>query len=513
VLNQGFDAQGNVLTQSGAGAVAARFGYDANTGNVNEIDTFTSGVVDGAGKQSTNFLYDPSTGLLSTKIFNDGTRDNFYYNGKMQLSGEALPGMSAGFTYNAAGDQTGATYTDTSGGTIADSVVSQDDAGRPLVTTETAPSSSVPGTTVTTSAADSYNADGQLASDNRRRQLAATTKYDYEGSGDPSPGSVKDVKLVAGSTTLAETDYGYDPGTKQLATLTVKGESGAPDRVYALTYNYGTEQIHTLTAKTTSGTAIATTGFGYNTANEELTGITVNTANGAVYTGNYQYYSGGQRHTDAVARTNTSGAASTSDQYTATYNYDSQDELSAVNSINSVGSGAPASDAWSYDGVGNRTGFAGGVSSAGMNQYVNFQYNQRGDCTNDGIYAYGWDALDRLSSVTPDAAGAGSTKITLHYDANGQLAERDSFTMSNGVWVAIGGSGITRYAWAGQNLLAEFDGNNHLLHSFALGTHGIAQCHGLHGKLARDVHRNRGCHGERRGTRGRLGRRESRLPF
>ena len=50
-------------------------------------------------------------------------------------------------------------------------------------------------------------------------------------------------------------------------------------------------------------------------------------------------------------------------------------------------------------------------------------------------------------------------------------SETDTWTSTDGdTWTA---TGTTRYAWDGSNLIAEFDGDNHLLRSFAYGPAGL----------------------------------------
>ena len=73
--------------------------------------------------------------------------------------------------------------------------------------------------------------------------------------------ALKSVKLVAGGVTLAETDYGYDPSTKRLATVTVKGQNGAPDRIFTYAYQPSTDLVHSITAPG------STTTLGYDPAN------------------------------------------------------------------------------------------------------------------------------------------------------------------------------------------------------------------------------------------------------
>jgi RHS repeat-associated protein len=273
------------------------------------------------------------------------------------------------------------------------------------------------------------------------------------GSG-ASPGALKSVKLVAGATTLSETDYAYDPVTGRLSTITIVGQNGAANQVFNVTYKSGTNLVSGVTAPGSS------TAYSYDPHNGRLTSLgTAKTGGASVYSASFGYYNDDQRQTDTVSRTNANGST---DSYQTTYGYDAADELI---SADTTGTGGPIGS-WSYDGVGNRTNFAGTPNN--LNQYANYTYNARGDCTSDGTWNYSYDALDR---VTAAVAVNGSAKVTFGYDAESRLTETDTWSPNgSGGWTL---ASTTRYAWDGGNLLAEFDGNNNLLRSFAYGPTGL----------------------------------------
>ena len=110
--------------------------------------------------------------------------------------------------------------------------------GRAGITTETAqnPEDPTGALTVTTTSTQQFNSTGDLASD-KSGPSGATTVYGYypaSGTGSTgngaSPGAMQSVKLVAGRTTLSETDYGYDPISGRMSTITIVGQNGAATR-------------------------------------------------------------------------------------------------------------------------------------------------------------------------------------------------------------------------------------------------------------------------------------------
>ena len=96
-----------------------------------------------------------------------------------------------------------------------------------------------------------------------------------------------------------------------------------------------------------------------------------------------------------------------------------------------------------------------------MNQFANVTYNARGDETDDGTTSFTWDANDELSSETPDAPAAGSTKQEFEYDSQERRTEEDVFNWntSTGTWDAEADK-VLKFAYQGSNLVAELDGDN-----------------------------------------------------
>src|SRR6185312_2368707 len=84
------------------------------------------------------------------------------------------------------------------------------------------------------------------------------------------------------------------------------------------------------------------------------------------------------------------------DKYTYQYDATRADALTGVLDANNSNASLYS---YGYDNVGNRTNLG---TPNSVNEYASFTYNARHDLTNDGTFTYGYDAEDRLISVTPD---------------------------------------------------------------------------------------------------------------
>ncbi len=184
--------------------------------------------------------------------------------------------MHAGLTYNAVGDVTGANYTDNiNGSNVADAVATIDDKGRAGITTETAPNPASPtGAPITTTSTQAFTPNDQLQSD-KSGPTGATTVYGYYATNSgtangASPGALQSVKLVATGVTLSETDYAYDPTTGRMNQITIVGQNGAPNQVFAVAYKPNTNLISGISAPGSSAS------FQYDSQNGRLTNLGAN---------------------------------------------------------------------------------------------------------------------------------------------------------------------------------------------------------------------------------------------
>jgi hypothetical protein len=270
-----------------------------------------------------------------------------------------------------------------------------------------------------------------------------------------------------GGQSVSQT-YTYDPSSKRLQTITVNGVT--------LIYSYinDSNQIGGISAEASGGNGLnlgVSETFSPDSADGSRLGeISVDTTTDAghgntnvqtVYDASYTYNNDNQRATDVVTQTDSDGNA-TSQTLNYTYDPTQADALTLVQD----GSGNVLYN-YGYDGTGNFAGTDLGDANS-VNEYSNLTYNARHDLTNDGTYAYGYDALDRLTSVTPDSPSSGSTMEQYGYDGQGRRLWEDVYTynISGGSW---GLSFLRHFVWSGSELVAELDGNNDLLQQYTWG--------------------------------------------
>jgi len=453
---------GSVGTQSGAGVLPASLGYDlGQTGQMTSLTTYQSGTLgDLSTAAQTSWSYDPSTGKLSTKTFADGSQDVYTYDWAGRLNGVSLPGVSGNsFEYNTAGDLVHSAYLDQNSGWVTSDVFSQDEFGRPLVTTDSDNGKTFTQTT-------SYTAQEQVASQNFGSAGGATVGYEYGQNGAP-PLAVDKTTLdgLAGAVPSVETDYGYYASTRQLSSITVNNltiyfmyvpGSNQPQEMYA-------QSVAVYQDPDPSDQARIGTIQAWN----EWTGQLA--FQDAIPAG--QFNQQDQQLTEYLGQTNASSGNYSITRYNYTYDPTRGDALKAV-SVN----GTPT---YSYglDGVGNFTSNNGITLNLGapnsVNEYSNLTYNGRGDLTNDGIDSYTYDALDRLIQVTPDNPALAGTQEQYGYDSQGRRLWMDVYVYDQGTggWDFSYGR---RYVWDSNQMTAVLDQNNVLLQQYTYGPMGLA---------------------------------------
>lgn len=84
--------------------------------------------------------------------------------------------------------------------------------------------------------------------------------------------------------------------------------------------------------------------------------------------------------------------------------------------------------------------------------YRAFSYDVAGNLTNDGLRAYGWDAENRLTSVTPLAPTPQTAKVTFAYDHQSRRVGKQVYTWSSGSWVL---SSDSHFIYDGWNMISE----------------------------------------------------------
>ena len=455
---QAVNTRGQVTSQSGAGLIASTFGYDSATGQLNSLSIYPSGTVGSGTAETTQWGYDPASGALTSETMADSVSGSdkitYGYSGVQEktITGE---GDTTTLGYNTAGEQSSSTSNDGTT-TVAGTVQSQDDQGNPTAIVGT--TTNDVGGAVTSEATDSFTyANGNLTSENEQA-VGVTVHYDYyatdSGTDDgASPGAIEDMKLMQGTTVLSTTTYEYDATTGRLQYITVNGTT------FEVNYLSNSNVIQSI------GTSAVGTTWTYNTyggSDGDLGGISTSITGGATdYSAAYTYNANDQRNTETVSQLNADGSTSS---HNWIYNYDDQDELTTV-----VDNNTDATlDSYTYDGVGNQTGTSMGTAYS-LNEYSNDTYNARGDETSDGTEAFTWNAADKLTAVT---ANDHSFKDTFQYDGEGRLIEKDlySWNTTSSTWSL---SGVRKLVYDGTNLVAELNGDNSIIDSYAWGPNGL----------------------------------------
>ena len=487
-----YNPLGELASQTGAGVIAATFGYDTgNTGNLNGLTTYTSGVLNGSGAENTSWAFDPNTGQQKTKTFADGSQDGSLYNLAGNPAGMTLPGASAGsIGYNAAGEPTSDSLTDSSTGVASSTINQQDDMGRPVITTD-----SDNGKTLST--IDGYTPLGDLQREIFGSAGNSFVKYDYfpttSTPTNGSPDALQTMTVTPASGSPAATGYTYDTNTKQLKTIAVNGTTFTINYLNQGSGNASTDWVSSVQAGN------VTIAFAPQSASGGLLqSITATGAGGgSLYSGTYSYTGLDQRSEDVVTRTNVSdGGTASTENSDLSYLY-STSRGDALVEVDDNLSGLTL-DHYAYDGAGNQTGTGLGTPNT-LNQYSTLFYNSRGDVTGDGTYTYGWDANDRLISVTPNALSSGSVQVRFGYDSQDRWLTKDvySYNATTATWSLA----YSRHAvWDGENLVAEPRPEQRSGEGVHLGSHRTACGDGLHAhRRPQDVHgaaqRQRQCRG------------------
>jgi len=460
-VSQPLNGLGLASSNSGAGTIPARLGYDtAGTGAVTSLETYAGaglGTLGTAGAgASTSWGYDQSTGQLASKTYADNNAGSdqikYQYNAAMQLAKVIEPGITVdSFGYNGAGEQTSFSYTDSLTGVVSSSITSLDELGRLKTVSDTDNGSTFATTTA-------YTTQNQLFSEQYASAGNAGTQHVYypaTGFGSTgAPGALQALTVTpatgSGQPTV-QTSYAYDPTSKRLNTITVNGIN------FAIGYLTNSDQVNTVTA----GNVV--TAYTPDSTDGMRLAETKTTANGtSVFDENISsnYYANDQRHTETVTRTNPGGGT---ESHNSTFTYNSQDELAAATDY--LGGG---NYSYAYDNAGNRTNL-GTVNS--INEYPSQTYNARGDIVNDGTNTYTWDATDRLIGETPDNPVYGSTAEQMGYDSQGRLLWEQVSTYTCN-WNL---SSSKEYVWDLNHIVAELDANNNnaLLETYAWGPTGL----------------------------------------
>ena len=115
-------------------------------------------------------------------------------------------------------------------------------------------------------------------------------------------------------------------------------------------------------------------------------------------------------------------------------------------------------------------------------------YDPRGNQTEDSIWEYTWDAMDRLTAVEmKEVTGADRVKVEFQYDFFGRRATKEVYSYNDG-WVP---EYTRKFIWAGWLLQAETNGDDELIRSYVWGrdvSGGVGGAAGIGGLLAVRTH-------------------------
>jgi RHS repeat-associated protein len=450
VTKDTYDAGGHLLTTTDPTGRVTTYAYDSNgqlAGVSDPAGHTTARTVDaGTGRVTsvtdptgakTTFAYDADGNLTAITDANGHTRTATYDAFDRVTSLTDPAGNADHYTYDGAGNLT--LVTDRNGATLTYTY----DADSRLV------SKTVPGAGTTTYSYDplgrrltASNAAAHVTStyDDGGRELVETTAgvgapllptttftYTYDAAGN------RTSTVGPGGTT----SYTYD-AAERIASLTDPAGAG-----FAYTYDAAGRQTG-LTRPNGIADAISYDGAGNLTSMHSTIGASL------VNQADYTYDAAGLRS----ELTTTAG--------TTSYTYDGANQLTGASYPASTGLSA---DTFSYDPVGNRTSTAS--EALGSFTYDSgdrlqddvtntFTYDKEGNLltrvakAGGATTSYAWTAEHQLIGITyPDG-----TTATFRYDPIGRRVEIDE------------GTTVTRYAYDGPNLAAEYDGTNALASTY-----------------------------------------------
>ncbi len=368
VTTYSYDTLGRKVYEGG-GTYPVRYGFD-QYGNQTTMTTYLSEAA-AEGGDTTSWVYDVASGLVTQKRYADGLGPSYIYSpdGKL-LSRTWARGVTTNYSYDEFGNLTSITYTD-----------------------DTPP------------IAFTYDALGRVTS---ITDASGTSTYFYNVYGDEEVVSHTGLyeKILTRHFDGFGRDLGHTLDGSRMNELAYDEVTGRIRRErlggawYAWNYLPGTD----LKSSLSIGTAGSTT-WEYEQTRDLLTSVTHHFFDSDIST--YTYAN------DAARR-----RISKNDE---AYGYNERDELTSV-TTNSV-----STYAYSYDDIGNRVtsselGEARAYSANSLNQYIGDDYDLDGNQTNivtsTGTWAVTYNAENR-----PVNWQCGATNIVMKYDHMGRRVE------------------------------------------------------------------------------------------
>ncbi len=377
-----YDSLGQALSLSGATYPVA-YVYDT-AGRMTALSTTR----DGVAWDTTGWLYDGATGLLTNKVYADGSRVSYTYTPQGKLASRVWArGVTMANNYDLLGQIIWIDYS----GDMYDVF-------------------------------HAYDAFGHaVASSN------SFARYEYRNS---LSGIVTNESVTVGTNTCmltrdldahdrrvglrvdgSEAAYGYDEENRV---------TGVSHPEAAAEYRYANGFVAGYTLTLTNGNAVERLVV-RDPYRQELTLAVSNRFNGAfMQAADYGHDLLGRRE----RRLDTASGLSV----TNTFGYNLRSEIT-----NAV-FGADLY-VYGYDPIGNRVFYAVNAvtniySANNLNQYAGLSYDADGNLLSDGEHTFSWDAENRLQAVTPANATNGSLKVVNWYDHRHRRVTKEVFELS-----------------------------------------------------------------------------------
>jgi RHS repeat-associated protein len=400
VVTTEYYSSGLVKKVSGARTYPVEYTYDTQ-GRLKTLKTWQNHAGN-SGIATTTWNYTPTRGFLLNKRYHDNTGPSYTYkpSGRL-LTRTWARGITTTYTYGAAGDPAGWTYSDaTPSVTIA-----YDRAGRPLTRTDAAGVSTW-----------AYHTNGQLDTETYAGGQLDGLSLDRDFD---SLARLSSLSALNGASVLNQIGYAYDTASR-LDTVT----SGANTATYG--YLADSTLVGSITSKQGGSTRL-TTIKSYDNLNR-LSGITNTPSAVAAISAAYQYNSANQR--TRLTR---------EDNAYWDYGYDSLGQVtSAVKKLSGGTAILGLDHGWTFDDIGNRKT---ATLNAQTSTYTPNLLNQYSSRTVPAV-------VDVLGSAVTDATvtvnGQSVTRQgeAWHFSATG-------FNTQTGAWFDFAVSGVRAGAGPG----------------------------------------------------------------
>ena len=388
-----YDLRGNVVGVTGA-TYPVTYGYD-DWGRMIWMKTYRQ---EGGAGDTTQWTYDPATGLLTGKTYADGKGPTYGYYPDGRLNTRTWARMVGGnpltttYTYNPAGELLGIDYSDAT----ADVAYTRDRLGRPVTIVDGSGTRTM-----------SYNPTtlALFTETQPAGGVTLTRKYDAKGR---SSGFF----LGAAATPDYEVAYGYDDtvntGNGRLVSVTYGRDANA--KVFQYGYLQGSDLIATVTHP---NGVVATKAY---ETQRDLVDYVENKRGDTVIS-KYDYVN------DALGRRTDRTDSGTAFGQTPVANEFDYDIRSQV-----VGATMGADQyAYAYDPIGNRLTSTKNQATTTytanpLNQYTAISgqrdptYDDDGNMMSQGGWTYQWDAENRLIDAVETPVQTGTKKLTFAYD-------------------------------------------------------------------------------------------------